>query len=66
MKCRETGNGGNLRGKTFWTPVCDQYTINTISSTQVMRIKKNIDKGIISWPNTKFSKLTSQELYGRQ
>ena len=31
-----------------------------------MRIKKNINKGIIDWPNTKFSKLTSQELYGKQ
>ena len=53
------------------TPMSDQdrispYNINTISSRQVMRIKKNINKGIISWSNTKFSKLTSQELYGRQ
>ena len=52
-------------------PMSDQdrispYNINTISSRQVMRIKKNINKGIISWSNTKFSKLTSQELYGRQ
>ena len=42
------------------------YNINTISSRQVMRNKKNINDGIISWSNTKFSKLTSQELYGRQ
>ena len=42
------------------------YNIDTISSRQVMRIKKNISQGIISWSNTKFSKLTSQELYGRQ
>ena len=42
------------------------YNVITISSRQVMRIKKNIDKGIISWSKTKFSKLTSQELYGRQ
>ena len=53
------------------TPISDQdrispYNINTISSSQVMRIKKNINKGIISWSNTKFFKLTSQELYGRQ
>ena len=27
----------------------------TISSRQVMRIKKNISKGIITWSNTKFS-----------
>ena len=31
-----------------------------------MRIKKDINKGIISWSNTKFSKLTSQKLYDRQ
>ena len=40
------------------------YNINTILSRQVMRMKKNIDKGIInwsSWSNTKFSELTSQE-----
>ena len=42
------------------------YNINTISSRQLMRITKNVDKGIISWSDTKFSKLTSQELYGRQ
>ena len=29
-------------------------------------MKENINKGIISWSNTKFSKLTAQELYGRQ
>ena len=51
--------------------MCDQdrispYNINTIWGRQVMRIKKNITKGIISWSNTKFSKLTSSELYGRQ
>ena len=27
-----------------------------------MEIKKNINKGIISWPNAKFSELISQEL----
>ena len=42
------------------------YNINTISSRQVMRIKKSISEGIISWSNTKFSKLTSQHWYGRQ
>ena len=41
------------------------YNINTISSRQVMRIKKNISRGIISWSDIKFSILTSQELYGR-
>ena len=32
------------------------YNINTISTRKVMRIKKNIEKGIISCSNTKFSK----------
>ena len=36
------------------------YNINTISTTQVMRIKKNINEGIISWSNTEFSKQASQ------
>ena len=53
------------------TPMRDQdrissYNINTISSTEVMRIKKNINQGIISRSNNKYCKLTSQELYGRQ
>ena len=34
------------------------YDINTISTGQVMRIKKNINLGIIGWSNTKFSELT--------
>ena len=41
------------------------YNIDTISSKQVMRIKKN-QLQIINWSNTKFPKLTSEELYGRQ
>ena len=46
------------------TPMNDQdrissYNINTISTRQVMRIKKNINLGIISWTITKFSELTS-------
>ena len=53
------------------TPMSDQdrispYNINIISCRQVMRIKKNINQGIISWSKTKFSKVTSQELYDRQ
>ena len=45
------------------TPMSDQdrispYNINTISTRQVMRIKKNIILGIISWSNTKFAELT--------
>ena len=45
------------------TPMSDQdrispYNIFTISCWQVMRIKKNINLGIIIWSNTKFSVLT--------
>ena len=32
-----------------------------MSSRKVMRIRKNINKGIISWSNIKFSKVTSQD-----
>ena len=42
------------------------YNTNTLPSKQVIRIEKNISQGIIGWSNTKFSKLTFQELYGRQ
>ena len=42
------------------------YVISMISSRQVIRIKKNINWGIIGWSNSKFSKLTSHKLYGRQ
>ena len=42
------------------------HNINTISSKQVMRIKKNFNKAIISWSNNKFSELTLQELIGRK
>ena len=53
------------------TPVIDQnrispYNINTLWGSQKVRIKKNINWGIISWSNTKSSKLTSEELYRRQ
>ena len=41
------------------------YIICTISRRQVMRIKKNINKGIF-FSSSKFSKLTSHKLYGRQ
>ena len=30
------------------------------------KLKENINKGIISWFNNKFSTLTSQEVYDRQ
>ena len=33
--------------------------INTISSRQMMMIKKSTNEGIISWSNDKFSKLSS-------
>ena len=42
------------------------YIISMISSRQVIRIKKNINWEIIGWSNSKFSKLTSHKLYGRQ
>ena len=42
------------------------YVISVISSRQVIRIKKNINWGIIGWSSFKFSKLTSHKLYGRQ
>ena len=68
-----TFNGTKKKDMLFnlLSPMSDQdrispYNVITISSRQVMRIKKNIDKGIISWSKTKFSKLTSQELYGGQ
>ena len=35
------------------------YNVNTISTREVMRIKKNISLGIISWSDTKFFELTS-------
>ena len=51
------------------TPMSDQvrispYNINTISARYGMSIKKNINLGVISWSNTKFSELTLWELYG--
>ena len=39
--------------------------IKTISRRQVIGIK-NVNLGIESWSNSKFSKLTSQELHGKQ
>ena len=46
------------------TPMSDQerispYNIHVISSKQVMRIKRNINKGIISWSSNKFSEQKS-------
>ena len=45
------------------TPMSDQdiifhYNINTISIRQMVRIRKNINLGIISWFNSKFFELT--------
>ena len=53
------------------TPKSDQYinspfNFNTLSSRQVMRIKKIINLGILSSYNTKFSGLANKEMYGPQ
>ena len=72
--CIKSEKLNSLQGNNSFnplTPMNDQdrispYNINTISSRQEMRIWKNINYRIISWLNTKFSKLTSLELYGRQ
>ena len=53
------------------TLMVDQYRIspyidNTISSRQVMDIKKNIHEEIVFLSHTKFSKLTTRKLYDRQ
>ena len=37
------------------------YKINTIPSRQLMRINTNINQKIITWSNTKFSKLTEHQ-----
>ena len=42
------------------------YNINTKLNRNVMKIKKNITRGIISWSSIKFSEPTSYELYGIQ
>ena len=46
--------------------VISPYNINTILSRQVLRINQKVNEGLISWSNTKFSELTSKELYDRQ
>ena len=53
------------------TPRSDQdrispYKIITVLTRQVMRIKKYIKLGLISWSNSKFSDLPLWELYGWQ
>ena len=55
---------------TLLSPTSDQdrispNTISTISSGQVMRKKKDQFE-VIGWSNSKFSKLTLHELYGRR
>ena len=40
------------------------YIFNTVSSRQVMRMKKIINWGMWSWYNTKFSGLADREMYG--
>ena len=49
------------------TPVSDQDRISPYNIEQTSdENKEKYQLGIISWFNTKFFKLTSQELYGRQ
>ena len=53
------------------TPISDQdrispYSINTISSRKVMRMKKNINKGIVRQYDSKFFVLNSYEVCDRQ
>ena len=50
------------------TPMSDQdrispFKINALPSKQVIRIRKNINKGITSWSNTKFSKLLTSTVW---
>ena len=69
-------SGGKYQDFDKWllnplTPISDQdrissYNIDTVSTKQVMRKKKNIDLEILSWSHTKFSELTLQDLYVRQ
>ena len=56
------GGQQNMYSVNPLTPMTDEdwispYNINTISSTLVMRVKKSINQGIISWSNTQFSEL---------
>ena len=56
-------SGKDIEGRQKLTLMSDQerispYHINTTSSIEVMRTKKNINSGIMSWSNAKFSKLT--------
>ena len=58
--------------QTHWLPwvtgkKISPYNVSTISSKQVIKIKKNITKEIfICWFGTKFSELTPLEFYRRQ
>ena len=61
--CSSRGQTWSKKWVNPLTAMSDQdrisrYNINTISGRQVMRIKKNITLGIISWSNTELSKLT--------
>ena len=42
------------------------YNINTVSSRQVMRIKKKLTRGLYNLIQYQIPRVTSQELYGRQ
>ena len=55
----------SIKDATFipLTPMSDQdqislYNINTLSTKWVTRTKKNINSGMISWSNAKFSEQT--------
>ena len=53
------------------TPKSDHYinssnNFSTLSSKQVMRIKRIINYGVFSGYNTKFSGLANKEMYGHQ
>ena len=55
----------------LFTPMSGQdrispYNINTVSSRQVMRIKKKLTRGLYNLIQYQIPQVTSQELYGRQ
>ena len=55
----------------LFTPMSDHdrispNNINTVSSRQVMRIKKKLTRGLYNLIQYQIPQVTSQELYGRQ
>ena len=60
----------SLLGVKGLIPMSDQdrispSNIKTISNTQVLENKENMNLGILSWSNNKLSKPKSQKLYDR-